>query len=285
MSNDAIEAFRDSARDYLSRSQTISRLRALRDSETGFDRAAWQEIANSGWPALLVSEEDGGMGLGLREMAAIAEEIGQHLLPEPYLAVAVQASTALSRSPRGALRSLLLEQLATGELIAGLAWQEQLGQLEPGNIATTATAAGDGWVLNGTKRFVLPGAGADGWLVLAKHNAKPLLCWVPAGSEGLSVSSQRCVDGSMVADLALNQVRVPATHVLAEDYSALLAVTDANDVTRVMQAAELLGVMRRALATTIEYLNTRKQFGRAIGSFQALKHRTVDAYVHDRALE
>ncbi len=279
MSNDAIEAFRDSARDYLSRSQTISRLRALRDSETGFDRAAWQEIANSGWPALLVSEEDGGMGLGLREMAAIAEEIGQHLLPEPYLAVAVQASTALSRSPRGALRSLLLEQLATGELIAGLAWQEQLGQLEPGNIATTATAAGDGWVLNGTKRFVLPGAGADGWLVLAKHNAKPLLCWVPAGSEGLSVTSQRCVDGSMVADLALNQVRVPATHVLAEDYSALLAVTDANDVTRVMQAAELLGVMRRALATTIEYLNTRKQFGRAIGSFQALKHRTVDAYV------
>ncbi len=279
MSHDAIEAFRDSARDYLSRSNTISRLRALRSSDTGFDRQAWQEIANSGWPALLIPEDDGGMGLGLREMAAIAEEVGQHLLPEPYLAVAVQAATALSRSPRGALRSLLLEQLATGELIAGLAWQEKLGQMTTDDISTTATATADGWVLNGVKRFVLPGAGADGWIVLAKHNAKPLLCWVPAGTQGLSVTTQRCVDGSVMADLTLNQVPVAATHVLAQDYGALLAVADANDFTRVIQSAELLGVMRRALAVTIEYLNTRKQFGRAIGSFQALKHRTVDAYV------
>lgn len=279
MSHEALEAIKDSARDYLSRSQTISRLRSLRTSDTGFDRNAWQEIANAGWPALLVSEDDGGMGLGLREMAAIAEEVGQHLLPEPYLAVAVQAVSALSRSPRGAMRSLLLEQIASGELITGVAWQESLGQMGPDQIETTATAAVDGWVLNGNKRFVLPGAGADGWLVLAKHNSKPLLCWVPAGSEGLTVTSQRCVDGSVMADLTLSQLHVPATHVLAEDYSALLAVSDANDLTRVIQAAELLGVMRRALSTTIEYLNTRKQFGRAIGSFQALKHRTVDAYV------
>ena len=83
LNESAIEAFRDSARDLLSRGNTTGRVRQLRESETGFDRSAWQEIANAGWLGVLVAEQDGGLGLGLREMSAIAEEIGQRLLPEP----------------------------------------------------------------------------------------------------------------------------------------------------------------------------------------------------------
>jgi alkylation response protein AidB-like acyl-CoA dehydrogenase len=279
MSNDTVEAFRDSARDFLSRAQTISRLRTLRESKEGFDRASWQSLANAGWPAVFVSEQDGGLGLHLREMSAIAEEVGKHLLPEPYIASAVQATVALSRMPQGALRSILLEQLCAGELIAGLAWQEQLGQLSCDQITTLAQASQDGFTLNGLKRFVVPGPGADGWLTLAIEGTRPMLVWLPADTDGISSSDVRCVDGSIMRELSMKNVFVPASHVLAAGPMVTLAVNEANDYARIIQSAELLGVMRHTLAVTIEYLNTRKQFGRQIGSFQALKHRAVDAYI------
>jgi len=279
MSNDTVEAFRDSARDFLGRSDSISRLRSLRDSHDGFDRAAWQSLANAGWPAVFISEQDGGLGLHLREMSAIAEEVGKHLLPEPYIASTVQATVALSRSPQGALRSLLLEQLCAGELIAGLAWQEQLGQLSCEQTTTTATSSGDGYTLNGIKRFVVPGPGADGWLVLAVQADIPMLIWLPKDSQGVSYSDLRCVDGSITRELKIKDALVPASHVLAKGPMVTIAVNEANDYARIIQSAELLGVMRHSLAVTLEYLNTRKQFGRQIGSFQALKHRAVDAYI------
>ncbi len=279
MSYDTVEAFKDSARDFLSRSDSIARLRALRTSSDGFDRTAWQSVANAGWPSVLISEQDGGLGLHLREMSAIAEEVGQYLLPEPYIASSVQATVALSRAPQGALRSLLLEQLCAGELVAGLAWQEQLGQLSCEQIQTTALSSGDGFRLNGTKRFVVPGPGADGWLVTAADGANALLVWLPKDTAGVSSKDLRCVDGSVFRTLQFEDVQIPSSHVLSTGSQVMQAVNEANDYARLIQSAELIGVMRHALAVTLEYLNTRKQFGRQIGSFQALKHRAVDAYI------
>ncbi len=279
MSSDTVEAFKDSARDFLSRAQTIARLRALRESNEGFERDAWRSVANAGWPAIFISEQDGGLGLHLREMAAIAEQVGKHLLPEPYIASAVQATVALTRCPQGQLRSMLLEQLCTGELIAGLAWQEQLGQLSCDHTLTQAKSTGDGYALNGLKRFVAPGPGADGWLVLAMDASTPMLLWLPKDCDGVAYKNQRCVDGSILQEIELKNVLVPKSHVLAQGHSVLIAVNEANDYARIIQSAELLGVMRHSLEATLEYLNTRKQFGRQIGSFQALKHRAVDAYI------
>ena len=280
MTNDTVEAFRDSARDFLNRSESIKRLRVLRDDPaTAIDRAAWRALANQGWPAVLVAEEDGGLGLDLRAMSAIAEEVGHYLLPEPYLAGAVQSAVALSRAPQGELRSALLEQLCAGQLIAGLAWQEQLGEIETSWIQTEATPEGDDYLLEGLKKFVEPGADADGWLVLAHAQSGSVLAWVPAGLAGVSAQSQKCIDGSVMCELVLDKVRIPASHILATGLAASHAVSDANNYARIIQSAELLGVMRHTLAVTLEYLNTRKQFGRQIGSFQALKHRAVDAYI------
>ncbi len=279
MTTDAIEAFRDSTRDFLGRANTIARLRALRGSSPGFERSAWQQIAHAGWPAVLVMEDDGGLGLGLREMTAIAEEVGQHLLPEPYIAGAVQAVAALSRTPQSVLRTALLEQIACGELIAGLAWQEKLGQLDTTVIDTVAVVSNETMRLDGVKRFVTPASGADGWLVLAAQSGVPVLGWVPATTAGVTLAQQHCVDGSVICEMTLCQVSVPRSHVLATGDVARLAVEWANDCARIVQAAELVGVMRRALALTIDYLSTLQQFGRPIGSFQALKHRAVDAFV------
>ena len=280
LNDSAIEAFRDSARDLLGRGNTIARLRKLRESSTGFDRSVWQEIANAGWLGILVSERDGGLGLSLREMAAIAEEIGQKLLPEPLIAGAVQLALVLSGVPAGALRSSLLEQLVGGELVAGVAWQEGLGQLQAAETLTLYAQERNGQLeLNGFKKFVTPATGAEGWVVTAQLDGQPALIWVTAELPGVSLLAQRGVDGSMMGVLTLTRAQVPAAYVLLRGAEALSLVDQANDAARLIQAAELLGVMRHALSATLEYLGTRKQFGKLIGSFQALKHRAVDGYI------
>jgi alkylation response protein AidB-like acyl-CoA dehydrogenase len=280
MIHDASEAFRDSARDLLERQDTARRLRQLRTSTSGFDRSHWQELAAAGWLGVLVSEEDGGLGLGLREIAAIVEEIGRHLLPEPMIPCAVQVAVALSRCPPSALRSTLLEQLISGDCVAGLAWQDTLGQLECGSAGLVHAVRHDQvLVLDGCKQFVTPATGADGWLVVASMGAELSLVWLAAQTPGIRLEDLRCVDGSIVTKLCLSQVRVAPSHILSSGPEVGAIVDEANDLARIAQSAELVGLMRKTLATTVEYLCTRKQFDKPIGSFQALKHRAVDAYV------
>ncbi|MFM7010047.1 MAG: acyl-CoA dehydrogenase [Betaproteobacteria bacterium] len=280
MSASAVDAFSDSARDLLSRNEAIARLRRLGDSQAGFDRTAWQEVANAGWLGVLVSEDEGGLGLGLRELAAIAEEVGQALFPEPYIAGAVQVATVLMGCPAGTLRNQLLERLVDGSCVSGLAWQEKLGQIQSADgLAAQLLAEGDGLKLSGKKAFVVPGTGAEGWIVLASQQSEPVLVWIAANSAGVICSDLPGVDGLPTATLTFTGVEVPGSHVLMRGGEVVRLIDCANDRARVIQAAELLGVMRRTLSLTIDYLGTRKQFGRAIGSFQALKHRAVDAYI------
>ncbi len=280
MSDNAIEAFRDSARDLLGRQNNPARLRQLRASASGFDRSSWRELANAGWLGILVKEEDGGLGLGLRELAAIAEEIGQHLLPEPFIPIAVQTAVVLTRCSASPLRSQLLEQLVAGDLIAGLAWQDSIGQLACSESShVKAVRHETALVLNGNKAFVTPATGADGWLVVVNEGLKLLLVWVPVQTQGVSLENVRCVDGSIVSTLCLREVSVPLSHTIFAGPNVSVIVNEANDLARIAQSAELLGLMQKTLTTTIEYLGTRQQFGQPIGSFQALKHRTVDAYV------
>lgn len=280
MANDAIEAFRDSARDLLSRQNTIARIRSLRDSETGFDRQSLQALAHAGWFGILVPEEDGGLGLGLPEISAIAHEMGQHLLPEPVIPSAVQAALVLSRCPKSALRSVLLEQLIAGELVAGLAWQDSLGQLECSvDSAAHGSLQNQMLVINGTKQFVTPAAGADGWLIVLSIGNQPAIVWLPANTHGVKLERIRCVDGTWFTKLCLNEAEVARSHILLAGPEVLAMVNEANDLARIVQSSELVGLMRKTLSITIDYLNTRQQFGKPIGSFQALKHRAVDGYV------
>lgn len=280
MASDAIEAFRDSARDLLGRRDTIARLRNLRSSNSGFDRACWRELANAGWLGILVSEDNGGLGLGISEIAAIAEEIGQRLLPEPFIPCAVQLAVVLDRSPDSPLRNVLLEQLVAGELVAGLAWQDSLGQIDcASGSCMNAAREGDKLLLQGQKLFVTPAAGSDAWLVNANIDDTSALVWVPAETRGVTLEDIQCVDGSHVTKLCFKDVTVPLSHNICAGPDVPSRVDEANDLARVAQAAELVGLMRKSLSITIDYLGTRKQFGKPIGSFQALKHRAVDAYI------
>jgi alkylation response protein AidB-like acyl-CoA dehydrogenase len=274
--NESIEMFRDSARDFLAASDQRQRVRALEESGGGFDRATWRHIAELGWLSILVSEEDGGLGLGIAEACAIATEVGRALLPEPFLDAGVHPVAVLARLPAGALRDELLGAIQSGDTVAGVAWQESAGELEPDDGLASVTAAGGGVRVSAQKRFVRPGTGADGWIVSANEGDECVLAWVEAFAPGLRVTDQSGVDGSVTATLTLADA--PA-RVIARGDAAQAALQAANELARIAQGAELAGIARRSLELTREYMTTRVQFGKPIGSFQALQHRLVDGLI------
>ncbi len=277
--HELIEEIRDSARDFLQRRDQRQRKRRT----PGGDRAYWQEIASVGWLGMSVPEALGGLGLGWHAMAAVLEEAGRAQLPEPLVGAGVLSTSLLARiTPAGdaATRDALLQALCAGEKMVGLAWQETEGQLEAGESAgafgVTFTAREGAFVLNGEKRHVVPGADVDGWLVTADGETGSALFYLPAGTPGVTVQTHERADGSPACHLTIESAVVGGEALLARE-GVLDAVDEALDYGRLMQSAELVGIARQVLADSVAYLNTRKQFGQTLSSFQALQHRLVDA--------
>jgi alkylation response protein AidB-like acyl-CoA dehydrogenase len=232
----------------------LKRVRALRYAEPGFDRAVWREMCGLGWLGLRVAEAAGGSGLGMREYCALAEECGAGLLPEPLIACSM-AARVLSIH---ALGDGELEHLVAGDTIIIPAWQERPNTLTPGR----DTVLRDGR-LSGRKVFVPLAAGADAFLVAADRG----LALVARNAAGVSLTIDRTQDGGHYGTLTLDNA--PAQRVAGDLGEAIEEATLAT-------AAYLLGVTERAFAMTLAYLRTRQQFGRPIGSFQALAHRAAD---------
>ena len=274
----------DSVADYCRRSDPLRRARALRDTDPGFDRAAWQEMAGLGWTGLTVPEAFGGLGSSVSEYAVLARGIGASVMPEP-LTAAMIATRTLAGCPDGALKASLLEAIVAGTLLPALAWQAAPGDIDPSHIGVECTVPGASSsevLFDGRARFVVGAIGADGHVVAVREAGAPALYWVPAGTPGLSVAPARLADGRPMADLHFVRAVVPIGNRLAAGETALRALQAALDEGQFAIAAELLGLSQQLLDTTLDYLRTRTQFGRAIGSFQALQHRAVDLYIHQR---
>jgi len=276
--HDLIEEIRDSARDFLQRRDQRQRMRGAASAERDY----WREIAGVGWLGMSVPEEQGGLGLGWRAMAAVLEEAGRAQLPEALVGAGVLPVTLLARITPvdAARRNALLQAVCAGESLVGVAWQEAEGQLEAGEAATafgvSVIEREGAYVLNGEKRHVVPGAGVDGWLVTADGEHGTALFFVAAGTPGVTAHVYERANGSPACHLAIESAIVPMEALLARE-GVLDAVDEALDLGRLMQSAELVGVARQVLADSVAYLNTRQQFGRPLASFQALQHRLVDA--------
>ena len=160
MDNESITLFRDSASAFLGAVDQRQRVRVLEAEGGGFDREVWQQIADMGWLLILVPESLDGLGLGLAEVAAIAQECGRHLLPEPIVDASVHPLALLCALPVSPQRDELIKKLSAGHSVAGVAWQEKAGELEAFNQLTRAILINGQWVLEGQKRFVRPGRGA-----------------------------------------------------------------------------------------------------------------------------
>ena len=256
------DLLRQSAQRFAQQRLHPGRLRELRDAPLSHSPSLWQEMALLGWAGLWVDAEHGGSDLGLPEMVIVAEAAGSRLAPEPLVACATMAARVLGRADPGELRSTLLQGLAAGDTLPALAWPQ----------ANPVTA--EAGRLRGTINPLRPGESWSGLLVPVHSSQGLQVCWLPRGTPGLQIGLDRLADGTVCAQVGLADVPLQQAQVLAGAGPAALA--EAVDAGRIALAAELLGLVRGAMAITLEHLRTRRQFGAAIGSFQALRHRMVD---------
>lgn len=269
----------DSVVDFVARSGGVARTRRLRATGREYDFAVWKQMAELGWLGILVPEKYGGLGLGLSEMAVVAEGLARALAPEPLNAVAVLAAEVLVAAENEALKEELLPRLVQGEVVAVLAWQEAAGNLDPGAINAQAVPFEGGFKLNGSKRYIAGAAHADGFLVSANTTDGMAVFWVPKETAGTVLHTEPVADGRSFGMLTLQDVQLTEKHCVARGRAANEALARALDHASAIAGAELFGVMSCALEMSLDYLRTRVQFGKPIGSFQALQHRAVDLYI------
>jgi alkylation response protein AidB-like acyl-CoA dehydrogenase len=282
MASEHSELLKASVADFATRGTDIARVRALRSKPQEYDRAVWRQMAELGWLGILVPESYGGMGLGLTDTAVIAEGLARALVPEPFTSSAVLATTALCASQNETLKRELLPALVGGSSIATLAWQEEAGQLDHQHIAMRATPFEGGYRLTGTKKYVTGAAGADLFIVAARTDAGLVLGCMERETSGVSVELQALADGRHFATVTFDDAVVQRERVAAQGSDAEDALACAIDRATAIASAELYGVMCRTLEMSVDYMKTRVQFGKPIGSFQALQHRAVDLYIQQQ---
>ncbi len=283
--NEEQNMLKDSAKDFCTNRAPIAQLRKLRDEDAadGFDRATWEAMVGLGWAGIPWPEEYGGLAFGYKGLGVVTEETGRTLAASPLFATVWVVGTAINIGGREAQKSELLPRISAGELLMALALEES-HRHNPYAIATTAEAAGDGFVLNGSKTFVLDGHVADKLLVVARTSGSAgdregiSLFLVDAGTDGVTVTRARMVDSRNAADVELSAVRVGADAIVGEVDKGADVLDPTLDIARIGLCAEMLGSLQECFERTIKYLKEREQFGVPIGSFQALKHRAADMF-------
>lgn len=279
---DEIRILRDSARDFVKRHVNTRLLRQRRQTLPGYDTALVAEMQSLGWLGILVPEAYDGLGLGFAEMSVVLNELSRGMMAEPLSATVVLGGRLLLHGKNQALMKRLLPTVAAGNCMPALAWQE------PGNDGLhhvpqlVADSSGDGFRLSGLKHLVAGAGDASGFIVSARCDKGLGLFWVEAGDAAIELQHAWRADGTPASTLRLAGARVEPEAIVAVGALAEEALACALDETTVMLSAELVGVMGKVMDMTLEYLRTRVQFGRPIGSFQALQHRAVDLFIQQQ---
>ena len=283
--NEEQTMLKDSAKDFCATNAPIGQLRKLRDEENpdGFDRGTWGSMVELGWAAIPWSEDHGGLAFGYKGLGVVTEESGRTLTASPLYASVWVGGTLINLGGSDEQKAELLPQLAAGELLLALALEES-HKHDPYGIQTTASATDDGYVLDGNKTFVLDGHVADKLIVAARTSGEVgsregiSLFLVDREANGVSVTRTIMADSRNAANVKLDAVKVGNDALLGTADTAADTLDQALDIARIGLSAEMLGGIQECFERTVEYLKERKQFGVAIGSFQALKHRAADMF-------
>src|SRR5277367_6800150 len=263
---------KDSARAFLSGECPTTFVRKAMATDDGFPRELYDQIAKLGWTGLIVPEKFGGAGLGMLDMAVLLEEGGYAAMPGPFLFSSVLAASALKFGGSEQLNSKWLTALAEGKAIGTVAIVEGAGTIDPRDIHTMALKGEQGWRLNGAKMFVPYADVADFIVVAAKRDSDIRLFVVDTKSPGVTIRSMKNLDLTRrVASVELRNVPAKRLH-----GGGTQLFTKLVDVAAIAVAADSLGGIERALEMAVDYSKVREQFGKPIGSFQALKHAAAE---------
>ena len=269
---DSVSKFVDAEYDFETR-------RNLSDSELGYSADHWQTFAELGWLSVPLTESVGGLGGTLADLSELVEQFGRGLVLEPYFSSVVLAASVISQGENTALAAEVLPQLAMGELILSLAWEESECGSNPLRITSTANSENSNFILNGEKIVVLAAPQAHAFVVSAKIDGSDNigLFYLPKTTPGLTLESYTLVDGARAATLVFDNVVVTQDQLISADGSEILEKTIRMGA--YLLCCEALGAMEKLSQTTVDYTKTRKQFGTSLSSFQVLRHTLADIYV------
>jgi alkylation response protein AidB-like acyl-CoA dehydrogenase len=271
-------ALRDNVRAVLAGICPVAVVRAVFEGEDP-PAELWTRMVELGWPALAIDETVGGLGLGFVELALVAEEFGRAVVPGPFLATTTQFAPAVRELGGPASRARFLAPVASEGKTGTLAIADD-ARWTGDAVRTRAVRRGEAWAVTGTKRAVVDGATADDVVVIARGEAGLGAFVVPGAA--VTASPRLTLDPTLpLADLHLDNVMVDADRVLAEPGAPGVehALACAVQESVVGLAAMTVGACRQIFEATLAYAKAREQYGRPIGSFQALKHRLVEMYV------
>ncbi len=255
------------------------------ETQTGYDPGHWTDLARMGWLSMAIPEEYGGSGYTFLELAVLLEEMGRTLFPSPFLSTVILAPDLLSGGTEDQKRELL-GAIASGHRLVAVAWAEPSGRWDAAGVQTPARRDGGDWIISGIKSFVLDGHIAETLIVPARtaDGGPPeqgiSLFVVPADATGVERRRLETMDMTRKqAEVTLDAVRVPDDAIIGEPHVAWPAVVHTRDLAAVALALEGVGGAQRCLEMAVEYAKARVQFGRPIGSFQAIKHKCADMLV------
>lgn len=248
----------------------------------GFSETIWMRFAEMGLLGIPFAEEEGGFGGGPVETLVVMEALGKGLALEPYLATVVLGGGAVRLGGSAALKERVIPGIVEGSMRLALAFTETQSRYDLNDVATTARASGEGWVLDGAKCVVINGDGAGHLVVSARTSGSRRdrdgisLFLVPADAPGVTIHGYATQDGGRAAEIALSGVAVTPADLIGAEGQGLAILERVAEFAIAALAAEAVGIMAALHGLTVDYLKTRQQFGGPIGQFQVLQHRAVD---------
>ena len=278
------EMLRDAAKRFLADNCPTTFVRKMMADDTAHDKAFWKKLVELGWPGLLIPENYGGQGGTFLDMTVVVEEAGKALLPGPFFTAALVGAPLLIEGGSEAQKKELLPKMAAGDCIATLALAEAAGRFDAEGIQLKASRSGSDYTISGEKFFV-PDAHVANLIAVAVRTGASgengiTLLLVPADAKGVTVTQLKTVDMTRrLCHVKLDNVKVPAASVLGKEGEGWSVLRRVLDIATAALSAEVVGTAQKALDMSVEYAKTRVQFGKPIGSFQAVKHKCGDMMV------
>ena len=274
----SVEKFIIETYDSESRRKTIK-------NNLGSDDNIWKQFAELGWLGLPFSEKDGGFNGDLMDLNIIMESFGRGLVVEPYISTVILSGSILSFCPDSAIRNKIINNIINGVNKVSFAYAEPNSRYNLNDVSTIAKLEDKQWVLNGHKSVVF-GAGQSNYIIISARTSGNRydesgisLFIVESNNPGLEIQDYPTVDGFKAAEVKLNDLKISADSLISKENEAYKIMKMSRDKTLVAVAAEASGIMSKMYEMTLEYIKTRKQFGVAIGKFQAIQHRTVEMLI------
>jgi len=266
------ELLKNSAREFLEKECPEEHVRAMEEDERGYSPELWKKMADLGWQGLMIPEEHGGAGFSFLDLCVLVEETGRALLPGPFVPNAVCTASILTAGT-DAQKKKWLPKIADGSQIHTYALTEPSGRWGPEGVTMQASKSGNDFVLNGTKLFVPDANVADVLHVVARDGDAYVSCAVPRTAAGVSITVLKTIASDKQAEVVLKDVKVSADDVIRIDQAAAARITN---MATTLECAYLVGLAQKDFEISVNYAKERVQFGRPIGSFQAIQHKAAD---------